>query len=61
MQIKVTAKRQEQFFTPNGNTVRHFWVVRDEAGKAIDFGRYRNDLKEKYSMDRGYDLTVIGD
>lgn len=41
------AMRREYCLTPNGNEMNGRWVLRDIAGKMIDFDKYRSDLMER--------------
>ncbi len=42
--------QREYGMTPNGNQLNGRWVLRDSAGKMLDFDRYQNDLAEHYNL-----------
>lgn len=49
---RYTMKR-ENGKTPNGNELNNAWVLRNLAGRPIDYDQYRHDLLERNK------LTVI--
>ena len=42
--------RREDGLTPNGNPIGLRWVLRDAAGRWVDFNQYRHDLFEQHGM-----------
>lgn len=57
--IKLTAKRETEGETPNGNPFGGLWVVRDEDGAFVDHDQWSNDLVARYSPKKGYDLEFV--
>ena len=45
--------KRENGKTPNDNELNNRWVLRNKAGRPIDYDQYRNDLLERNK------LTVI--
>ena len=39
--------QREDGLTPNGNQLNQRWVLRDPAGRFVDFDKYRSDLAER--------------
>lgn len=46
--------RREEGVTPNGAPVAQRFVLRDKAGKWIDFDQYRHDLFERNGLRPAY-------
>ena len=46
--------RREEGLTPAGNPVGLRWVLRDEAGRWVDFNQYRHDLFEHHGLRSNY-------
>ena len=42
--------KREHGKTPNGNDLGGFWVLRDPAGKMIDYDQFRLDLAERNNL-----------
>jgi hypothetical protein len=54
---KVSAKREYEGTDPNGNPFNGLWVVRDADGGFIEFTQWSNDIRDRYSERKGFDLT----